>query len=232
MSSYRPGWIRRDPRRLHAVQHLLPPELWYAATTSPAAGVLDRLTAQALGSEAAYRRRMFVSGRRAGKSAAAAHPEVLERLHFTEWTPPPKPEPISREDMLAKLDTARELLASTGYSLEPWQHRVLAHYLVDHDGKVHAMPRATELARNHWHVGLLGRTYCHPLPGEEVCRYARPHQDAPPCSTCGHGGWYGSRWHDPAHHAPHHHCDCGRPCRACAAGDGFHRSSPHTTRTS
>lgn len=49
-----------------------------------------------------------------------------------------------------------------------------------------------------------------------------------PCTVCGWSGWLGSRWHDPEHHSPHIHCGrrC-RPCRACADGDGFHRSSPH-----
>lgn len=41
------------------------------------------------------------------------------------------------------------------------------------------------------------------------------------CKTCGYSGWYGSRRHDPKYYSPHLHCDCGRPCQACASGDGF-----------
>lgn len=49
------------------------------------------------------------------------------------------------------------------------------------------------------------------------------------CKTCGYGGWYGSRWHNPPYGA-HYHCDNpehAAKCQPCEVGDGFHRSSPH-----
>ena len=45
------------------------------------------------------------------------------------------------------------------------------------------------------------------------------------CRVCT-GGWFGARFHN-LPFSCHYHCECGTPCRACAVGHGFHRSSPH-----